>query len=91
MSAFQPYASLERYIGRRLLAVLAALALTDVAIVLSASLSTALMSTASGADVVRARAIEILNDEGQPVLVATADEHQNGALWVGAGKGRGGG
>ena len=56
MHTFQPYASLERYIGRRLLAVLAALALTDVAIVLSASLSTALMSTASGADVVRARA-----------------------------------
>ena len=80
MRNFQPYASLERYIGRRLLAVLAALALTDIAIVLSASLSTALMSTASGADVVRARAIEILNDEGQPVLVATADERQNGAF-----------
>ena len=90
MRAFQPYASLEQYIGRRLLALLAALALTDIAIVLSASLSTALMSTASGADVIRARAIEILNDEGQPVLVATADERQNGVLWVGAGKGRGG-
>ena len=90
MRAFQPYASLERYIGRRLLALLAALALTDIVIVLSASLSTALMSTASGADVVRARAIEILNDEGQPVLVATADERQNGALWVGAGNGQGG-
>ena len=90
MRNFQPYASLERYIGRRLLAVLAALALTDVAIVLSASLSTALMSTASGADVVRARAIEILNDEGQPVFVATADERQNGALWVGTGNGQGG-
>ena len=51
MRAFQPYASLEQYIGRRLLALLAALALTDIAIVLSASLSTALMSTASGADV----------------------------------------
>ena len=90
MRAFQPYASLEQYIGRCLLALLAALALTDIAIVLSASLSTALMSTASGADVIRARAIEILNDEGQPVLVATADERQNGVLWVGAGKGRGG-
>ena len=90
MRAFQSYASLERYIGRRLLAVLAALALTDIVIVLSASLSTALMSTASGADVVRARAIEILNNEGQPVLVATTDERQNGALWVGAGNGPGG-
>ncbi|MYA22638.1 MAG: hypothetical protein F4Z30_07575, partial [Gemmatimonadetes bacterium] len=90
MRTFQPYASLERYIGRRLLALLAALALTDVAIVLSASLSTALMGTASGADVVRARAIEILNDEGQPVLVATADERQNGALWVRGGNGQGG-
>ena len=48
------------------------------------------MSTASGADVVRARAIEILNDEGQPVFVATADEHQNGALWGGGCKGQGG-
>ena len=43
MCAFQPYASLERYVGRRLLALLAALALTDIAIVLSASLSTALI------------------------------------------------
>ena len=92
MRAFQPYASLEQYIGRRLLALLAALALTDIAIVLSTSLSTALMSTASGVDVIRARAIEILNDKGQPVLVATADERQNGVFvgrgWQGTGRGQ---
>lgn len=54
MRTFQPYASLEHYIGRRLLALLAALALTDIAILLSTSLSTALLSTGLGTDVVRA-------------------------------------
>ena len=89
MSAFQPYASLERYIGRRLLAVLAALPNRRCHCAERVA-EYRLDEYASGADVVRARAIEILNDEGQPVLVATADEHQNGALWVGAGKGQGG-
>ena len=48
MNAFQPYASLEHYIGRRLLMLLAALALADIAILLSVSLSTILAGMGDG-------------------------------------------
>ena len=91
MNAFQPYASLEHYIGRRLLMLLVALALADIAILLSVSLSTILAGMGGGTrEIVRTRAFEILNDQGQPVLVATTDELQNGFLWVGAQNGQGG-
>ena len=42
MTAFQPYVSLKNYIGRRLLALLAALALADIVILFSISMSTLL-------------------------------------------------
>ena len=54
MTAFQPYISLERYIGRRLLALLAALALADIVILMSVSMSTILSGMIGGMDVVRA-------------------------------------
>ena len=91
MTAFQPYATLENYIGRRLLLLLAALALIDIAILLSVSMSTILSGMGGGTqEIVRTRAFEILNNRGQPVLVATSDQLQNGVLWVGAPNGQGG-
>ena len=48
MTAFQPYATLENYIGRRLLLLLAALALIDIAILLSVSMSTILSGMGGG-------------------------------------------
>ena len=91
MTAFQPYATLENYIGRRLLLLLAALALIDIAILLSVSMSTILAGMGGGTqEIVRTRAFEILNNRGQPVLVATSDQLQNGVLWVGSPNGQGG-
>ena len=91
MNTFPPCASIEQYIGRRLLAMLAAMALADIVIVLCVSMSTVLAGTGGGTqDVVRARAMEVLNAEGQPILVATSDESQNGILWLGARHGQGG-
>ena len=48
MTAFQPYATLENYIGRRLLLLLAALALIDIAILFSVSMSTILSGMGGG-------------------------------------------
>ena len=91
MTAFQPYATLENYIGRRLLLLLAALALIDIAILLSVSMSTILSGMGGGTqEIVRTRAFEILNNRGQPVLVAPSDQLQNGVLWVGSPSGKGG-
>ena len=91
MNTFPPCLSLEHYIGRRLLALLAALALADIVIVLSVSMNTVLAGPGGGTrEVVRTRAVELLNAEGQPVLVATTDERQNGVLWLGARHGQGG-
>ena len=93
MKAFEPYAlSLENYVGRRLLALLAALALADIVILLSVTMSSAVFASMGGGaqEVVRARAIEVLNDQGRPVLVATADQGLNGVLWVSDQHGRGG-
>ena len=48
MTVFQPYISLENYIGRRLLALLAALALADIVILFSISMSTLLSGMGGG-------------------------------------------
>jgi hypothetical protein len=91
MTAFQPYVSLENYIGRRLLALLAALAIADIVILFSISMSILLSGMGGGTqEIVRTRAIEVINAQGQPVLIATTDAHQNGVLWVGAQNGQGG-
>ena len=91
MAGFQPHASLENYIGRRLLILLAALALADIVILLSISLSTFISAIpGSPQAIVRTRALEILNANNQPVLVATTDKGQNGILWVGTQNGKGG-
>ena len=68
MNAFQPYASLEHYIGRRLLARLAALALADIVILFSISMST-LLSGMGGVtqEIVHTRAIEVINAEGSVI------------------------
>jgi hypothetical protein len=92
MRGFEPFGqTLERFIGRRLLALLAALALADVVLLLSASLSVAAFVGVGGVQQqVRARRIEIVNAQGQPVLLAAADGAGNGVLWVGAADARGG-
>ncbi|MDP6108048.1 MAG: hypothetical protein QGI33_06405, partial [Candidatus Brocadiia bacterium] len=91
MNTFPPCVSLEHYIGRRLLALLAALALADIVIVLSVSMSTVLAGTGEAtSEILRTRALEVLNGEGQPVLVATSDDSQNGVVWLGASHGQGG-
>ena len=68
MTAFQSYVSLENYIGRRLLALLAALALADIVILFSISMST-LLSGIGGVtqEIVRTRAIEVINAEGSVI------------------------
>ncbi len=68
MTAFQSYVSLENYIGRRLLALLAALALADIVILFSISMST-LLSGMGGVtqELVRTRAIEVINAEGSVI------------------------
>jgi len=68
MTAFQPYVSLENYIGRRLLALLAALALADIVILFTISTIT-LLSGMGGVtqEIVRTRAIEVINTEGSVI------------------------
>jgi len=57
MTAFQPYVSLEKY-GRRLLALLAALAIADIVILFSISMSILLSGMGGGTqEIVRTRAI----------------------------------
>ena len=68
MTAFQPCVSLENHIGRRLLALLPALALADIVILLCISMST-LLSRMGGVaqEIVRTRAIEVINAEGSVI------------------------
>lgn len=68
MTAFQSYVSLENYIGRRLLALLTALALADIVILLCISMST-LLSGMGGVtqEIVRTRTIEVINAEGSVI------------------------
>jgi hypothetical protein len=85
---------LEAYVGRRLLALLAALALADVVILVSIGLSTAVFVSLAGdttvRDVLRTRALEVVNAQGEPILVATTDDRQGGVLWVSSAGGAGG-
>ena len=68
MTAFQPYVSLENYIGRRRLALLAALALADIVILFSISMSNLLSDIGGGTqEIVRTRAIEVINAEGSVI------------------------
>ena len=68
MTAFQSYVSLENYIGRRLLALLPALALADIVILFSISMSTHLSGIGGGTqEIVRTRAIEVINAEGSVI------------------------
>ena len=95
MKAFEPYTqSLERYLGRRLIALLAALALADIVILMSMTVGTVAFTGIANVggiqDLVRVRALEVVNAQGQPVLVATADKTSNGVLWVSAANGKGG-
>jgi len=68
MTAFQPYVSLENYIGRRRLALLAALALADIVILFTISTIT-LLSGMGGVtqEIVPTRAIEVINTEGSVI------------------------
>ena len=68
MTAFQPYVSVEKYIGRRLLALLVALALADIVILFSISMSTLLSGIGGGTqEIVPTRAIEVINAEGSVI------------------------
>ena len=68
MTAFQPYVSLKNYIGRRLLALLAALALADIVILFTISTITLLSGMGVVAqEIVRTRAIEVINTEGSVI------------------------
>ena len=68
MTASQSYVSLENYIGRSLLALLAALALADIVILFSISMSNLLSDIGGGTqEIVRTRAIEVINAEGSVI------------------------
>ena len=68
MTAFQSYVSLENNIGRRLLALLAALALADIVILFSILMSTLLSGIGGGTqEIVRTRAIEVIKAEGSVI------------------------
>ena len=68
MTNFQSYVSLENYIGRRLLALLPALALADIVMLFTIPTITLLSGMGGGTqEIVRTRAIEVINAEGSVI------------------------